>query len=180
MASAMKNLSLGSFGRGLFWIGALGMVAYGLKPRPSGPSPGSKMPSVIVYDLEGNPRRIDTEGRPLLIEAFASWCAACRRSSSTLEAISSLGAAHDLDVIAVSLDSKAENAKKARDTWPIRTPVFHDESGEFSDRLSIRILPTYILVDAEGRIQQVDAGNIGASTFRGWLQASGKTASADP
>jgi len=168
----MKQIAWGSIGRGLFWLGALGMLAYGLKPRSSGPIPGAELPSLIVYDLEGAPRRLDTRGRPLLIEAFASWCGACRRSSSTLEAISALGAAHDLEVIAVSVDAKVENARAARDSWPIRATVYHDETGEFSDKLSIRILPTYILVDAEGRIQQVDSGSVGASTFRGWLRAS--------
>jgi cytochrome c biogenesis protein CcmG, thiol:disulfide interchange protein DsbE len=154
------------------WLLAVGLFLYALRPRPSGPEVGSRPESVQLQTLDGVLERLEPQGKPLLVEAFASWCVACRRSSSTLTAIDSLGKKHALDVVAVSVDSDVEKARGAAESWPIRARVMHDPSGDFSRQFSIQVLPTYILIAADGTVQSVHAGVADATTFRTWLQAA--------
>lgn len=74
-----------------------------------------------------------------------------------------------LDVVAVSLDDDAADAQEAARTWPIQVPVLHDVRGQFARKYQVDVLPTYILVDTEGRVSHVRSGTAGASDLRTWL-----------
>lgn len=165
------KLSGSNLAQNALWIVALAILAYGLRPQRSGPEPGTKFEPVVLQTLDGRSHRLAVRGKPLLIEAFASWCVACRRNSSTLDAIFALGEQHKLDVVAVSVDADPADAASAAENWPIRAPVFVDRSGRFSKDFAIRVLPTYILVDADGTVRDVHAGTVGAGAFRSWLRA---------
>jgi thiol-disulfide isomerase/thioredoxin len=147
----------------LFWIVAAGFVLYGLRPRPSGPT---------VQTLDGELTELKPNGRPLLVEAFASWCVACQRSASALEGMFSLSEKHSIDVVAVSVDADVSDARRAAANWPIHAPVFHDNTGEFARAFSVQVLPTYVLIGTDGRVLDVHSGTAGASTFRTWIRAA--------
>jgi thiol-disulfide isomerase/thioredoxin len=106
----------------------------------------------------------------LLIEAFASWCGACRRQSGLMSDLADARNQGQLDVIAVSVDQNVQNARKAKNSWPIPVDVVHDARGEFSQKYRVEVLPTYILVGTDGLVKRVTAGVAGASDIRAWLK----------
>lgn len=154
------------------WLAVLGVVGLGLMPSRSGPSVGKPAAVVEVQTLEDAGARHRLPGelkRPLLIEAFASWCGACRRNARILD---DLGAAREegrLDLALVSVDDAPEEALAAKNSWPILAPVFFDVTGEFSRAYKVEVLPTYILIGTDGQVKRVTTGNPGASDIRAWL-----------
>ena len=141
-----------------------------------GPRIGSEAPEHTLLALDSGeqvafPEAIEA-GHPILIKAFASWCGACKRST-WLEDFTDLDASKDLQFMAVSVDDDSQDAIRAKEEWPIRAPVFFDSTGAFSRDYEIRVLPTYILLDANHRVLRVTSGLPGPLDFRAW-KAAGK------
>ncbi len=157
------------------WIAAIVVVGLALWPKDSGPEPGS--PSAhFELPIVGSTETFSHSGarkRPLLIKAFASWCSACKRSASSLPALAEAARKGKLDVVAVSVDDKAQKALAAKKNWPIRVPVLHDENGRFKEAYDIVSLPTFILINSDGQVADVKTGSPGASDLRRWLNPDG-------
>ena len=100
-------------------------------------------------------RLADFHGTPVLVNLWASWCAPCVKELPTLD---KLAQSHDVDgelgVIAVSQDSGPQPSvvaflKKLNVT---DLGAYHDPNMALSGALGPDVvLPTSILIDAEGR-----------------------------
>lgn len=158
------------------WLSVAGVLVLALAPKNSGPSVGTSAAShelAVVSATDGAAKTQAIPGRlerPLLIEAFASWCGACRRSSGILADLKAARDSGTLDVVAVSVDDSPEEALMAKNEWPIEVEVLHDSTGRFARDYRVDVLPTYILVGVDGRVKRVTAGAPGASDIRAWLR----------
>ena len=140
--------------------------------KDTGPQLGETAHFVQVAPL-AEPGLIELPGkreRPLLIKAFASWCAACK-GASWYDTPASAIEKGSLEVLAVSVDASREDAARAARDWPIRVPVAHDSTGEFARHYNIRLLPTYVLIGSDGKVQRVSSGVPGPLDLRAWSQA---------
>lgn len=170
----------------VIWLAVAAALMLAFWPRSSGPQEGKPAAALELPVVEAKgrgaqfgekPELRSIPGaleRPLLIEAFASWCGACRRTSGTLEELRPAQTAGKLDVIAISVDDDARKALQAKTSWPINVEVLHDEAGEFSRSYQVDVLPTYILVGTDGTVKRVTAGIAGASDVRAWLAEAEK------
>jgi thiol-disulfide isomerase/thioredoxin len=156
------------------WLAVAGVLALAVLPRNSGPKLGqAAAPHELSLVGEAGLRKIPGNlERPLLIEAFASWCGACKRSSGTLSDLGEAEAAGRLDLVAVSVDDDASDALSAKRGWPIPIDVVHDADGLFARDYQVDVLPTYILVGVDGTVKRVTTGSPGASDIRAWLRAA--------
>jgi thiol-disulfide isomerase/thioredoxin len=159
---------------GVLWALVVGVLFLAVMPRNSGPKLG---PAASIGELPlvsngapGETRKVPGSlERPLLIEAFASWCGACRRQSGLMGDLAEAQKAGKLDVLAVSVDRSAKKALEAKNSWPIPVDVVHDARGEFSKLYNVEVLPTYVLVGTDGQVKRVTTGTAGASDIRAWL-----------
>lgn len=142
-------------------------------PKDSGPEVGeSAAPVVLTKTSDGSKAPLQPQGgRPLLVKAFASWCGACRRST-WLDDLGDVTTREGLDFVAVSVDDSIDQAIRARDEWPIEGEVMFDQAGEFSASYDVSLLPTYVLIGADGRVQRVTAGLPGPLDLRAWSRAA--------
>lgn len=157
------------------WAAVLGVITLAILPKNSGPDVGQPASS-LELPLVGHPghtRILPGDGsRPLLIEAFASWCGACRRNSGILNDLNAAQEEGRLDVVAVSVDDHERKALEAKNQWPISVDVLHDADGKFARNYRVEVLPTYILIGTDGKVKRVTSGSPGASDIRAWLSAS--------
>lgn len=158
------------------WVAVLGVLVLALMPSRSGPPVGKPAAALELPSVGGAAEMQSLPGelkRPLLIEAFASWCGACRRNAGVLGDLRAAEAEGRLDVIAVSVDDSPKKALAAKNEWPILGEVLHDAEGAFAREYKVDVLPTYILVGTDGQVKRVTSGNPGASDIRAWLTESG-------
>ena len=138
---------------------------------PGTDAPGFDLPlvaeatgSISRWSLEGH------KGKPVLIEVFASWCGTCRRSAPTLaEAHEKYG--DKLEFLGISMDDNAEAAALAKQHWRIPYAVAHDDRGAFARAYKIRVLPTFVLLDQDGRIAEVTTGAPSPGRVEEWATA---------
>ncbi len=164
---------VGRFFDYLSWGVLLVLGLHFLTRETGGPEVGAVVPTQRLIDIESGAvsSALDEGKGPILIKAFASWCGACRRSV-WLEDLTDLGETSHLRFVSVSVDESIEQAKEAARDWPIEGPVLFDQSGQFSRDFDVQVLPTYILIDDEGRISRVTSGLPGPLDFRAWKRAA--------
>ena len=116
---------------------------------------GKSAPDVTFHDPDGGEISLaDFHGTPVVVNLWATWCAPCVQELPTLNA---LARAHDkagaLGVIAVSQDSGPQSSVEA---FLAKLKVddlgaYHDPKMGLSGALNAEVLPTTILLDANGK-----------------------------
>ncbi len=139
-------------------------------PSKGGGAPGFDLPVVAANSPGGRVSLEERDGKPVLIEVFASWCGSCRKSAPVL------ARAHEkygsrLEFVGVSVDDNRDAAVRAKESWHIPYTVAYDDRGAFARAYKIRVLPTFVLVDREGRIQKVSAGTLSPGTLDEWAES---------
>ncbi|MCO4292848.1 AhpC/TSA family protein [Solitalea sp. MAHUQ-68] len=115
---------------------------------------GRPAPDFAYADLQGKklgPK--DFKGKYLIIDFWASWCGPCRQEIPHLKEVYKKYKDKGLEILAVSLDAKADQWKKAMDeekmTWPqVNAP---DSKPVMSSYLFSGI-PYLVVVDKDGKI----------------------------
>lgn len=118
----------------------------GAEPKP--------MPPLSFVDAEG--RRVDLadfKDRVILLNLWATWCGPCVKEMPSLDRLQSQLGGDAFQVVALSLDRGGRTAVEPfyKKTGVEHLTVFLDPGSESMKVLSLRGLPTTILVDPEGR-----------------------------
>jgi thiol-disulfide isomerase/thioredoxin len=116
---------------------------------------GKPGPQTEFLDPDGQQTSLaELEGKPLLVNLWATWCAPCVQEMPTLD---KLAAAEDgkLQVVAISQDMggpEKVDAFFAKERFTT-LEAYRDPKMQLMTDLGVEVLPTTILFDAEGREQ---------------------------
>ena len=117
-------------------------------PRPA--------PDLSLTDLNG--AALDwksLEGKVVLVDFWATWCAPCRKSMPRLQALHDRYANRGFTVLGVSIDQAkdAPKVKRFASTRKITYPIAIDGAkGSVWERFAVKAVPAAFLVDANGQI----------------------------
>ena len=112
------------------------------------------LPVLAFYTETGGQVNLqDFQGRVILLNYWASWCAPCRAEMPSLNALQAHCAKAPFTVLAVSLDrGKADEPKAFLQKLQIKNLTFyHDPENKTAHALSVYGLPTSLLIDKKGR-----------------------------
>ena len=148
----MKGLKKLFFGIMMLLMGA---VAFGAEMDLS---------KVTLKDVNGMNYSFGKDGKPTYVKFWASWCPICL---SGLEDINSLSKEmKDFEVITVVSpglvgEKKTEDFKKWYKSLGYKNiKVLLDEKGELSKILNVRVYPTSVVVNKDGKAEKVLPGHL--------------------
>ena len=126
--------------------------------KPAQEAALARLPAFSIAGLDGKPvSHTQLQGRPAIIEFWATWCVPCR---TTLPYLGKLATEHpELQVVAVAVESEEKDVKTAAAAFPpamtvgLGTP---EVARAFGDLTAV---PTTFVVDREGRIASVIYGS---------------------
>lgn len=140
--------------------------------------PGDPMPAIRLPNLQGEPKALPGEfqGRPLLINVWASWCGPCIEEMPELDRYASTQGVTGTQVIGLALDSPdaiREFLQRVPVTYPILvdTPGPADASVWLGNRKGV--LPYSVLVGADGRILKQKVGPFASGEIDDWSAGRG-------
>jgi thiol-disulfide isomerase/thioredoxin len=146
-----------------------------LRKSDSGPEEGSNAADFSLTLADHPTERFTLaaqRGQPVVIDVFASWCSACRSMSPTLADLAKAPRKREVRFVGVAVDTSLEDAVAVRRNWGIAFPIVLADAA-FSAAYRIKVLPTIIVLDAEGRVRHVTTGVTRASRIDGWLEDLG-------
>jgi thiol-disulfide isomerase/thioredoxin len=112
-------------------------------------------PKTPFGDEYGTSTTIDAfKGKIVILNFWATWCAPCIKEMPSLERLAARLSAEKFAVIAVSQDKGgASIAKPFLDRIGVRSlPLYVDPNGRLSRDLSVRGLPTTVVIAGDGTV----------------------------
>ncbi len=130
-------------------------------PPPTVPA---SRPDITLKDLEGKPRRLaEWDGKSLVINFWATWCAPCRREIPLLNRIRSEYGSKGFEVVGIAVDF-ADDVRAFTKDFPIRYPLLiGEEDGLAAARafgVETMAFPFTAFIDAHGRVVAVHLGEL--------------------
>lgn len=122
------------------------------------------VPTLPLVDQAGVRWQLaDLRGCAVLLNFWASWCEPCRAEMPSLQALAEREAQR-LVVITINLKELPDAVQRFVQATGLQLPVVRDAQGELAKAWGIRIYPSTVLIDSQGRVH---------STVRGALDWAG-------
>ena len=171
-------------------IAAVAIPPAGAESPPDSPfaqdfsllTPPVPAPPEAFEDLAGNRVRLaDLEGRVVLLNFWATWCAPCIREMPALDRLQALLGPEGLTVAAVSIDRGGRNvvAPFAEKLGLEHMSLYLDPKSKLARAFALAGLPATFLIDAEGNVVRGLAGPAewdseeSVALIRNYLKAGG-------
>ena len=116
--------------------------------------------AIELTELEGSPvsSMQQLEGKVVLVDFWASWCAPCRKSFPWLNAIQQRHAAEGLVVVAVNEDTERSDAIQFLQQVPADFSILYDNAGALAEQYQLMGMPSSFLLDKKGQIRYRHVG----------------------
>ena len=109
---------------------------------------GQSLPKLSVQWLDKKP---ETEGKPMIVEFWATWCPPCRSSIPHLNEIYAKYKDKGLQIVGITDEDRAK-IKKFEKEVPIEYAVGLDANGKYAKPFGIKGIPHAVLVDKTGKV----------------------------
>lgn len=131
-------------------LAALVVVGLALWPK----APGRPALGLSFSDGEGRPVTLaDFQGKVLLLNLWATWCAPCRHEMPALDRLQEKLGGRDFQIVALSVDRGGLPAvRRFYEQVGVRSlPIYIDTAGTALRQAGATGLPTTLLLDRNGR-----------------------------
>jgi cytochrome c biogenesis protein CcmG/thiol:disulfide interchange protein DsbE len=149
-------------GMGALWIWfTMANFAPGTNGETPAPHQGFSAPDFTTQSLTGEDISLSSfQGRPVLVNIWASWCLPCRKEMPAMEKIFQDYRDNGFTVLAVNATSqdKINNVKTFVDEYQLTFPILLDEDSAIVNAYQVSAFPTSFFISADGTIQDVVVG----------------------
>ncbi|HET9846528.1 MAG TPA: TlpA disulfide reductase family protein [Nitrospira sp.] len=144
------------------------VVTFGFRGSLSGADPStdpfvalrvSRVPTghpMGTFDLKaldgGTLRSADLIGKVVLLNFWATWCGPCKEEMPSLGRLQEQFDSARVRVVTVTADMYPQGIRQFLDQLGVRLPVGFDQDQELSRKLSVRGLPTTVVIGQDGHI----------------------------
>jgi thiol-disulfide isomerase/thioredoxin len=126
---------------------------------------GDSFPSLETFQLEGKPLPA-LQGKVVLVDFWASWCAPCKKSFPVMNALQQKYASEGLVIVAVNVDEAASDFENFVKKTPVAFATVRDAKQKLINRVDVHTMPTSFLCDRDGKVRFMHSGFEGESTRR--------------
>ena len=118
--------------------------------------PGGAAPPLSGVKLDGVPYSLTgSQGRPVLVQFWATWCTICRAEQGSISAI----ARDHPDTITVAMQSGSDaEVGHHMAGQGLHFPVVNDPDGRIAAAWGVHAVPASFIIGADGRIRFVEVG----------------------
>ena len=132
---------------------ALAAQAFAAPPQARLVPEGEAIPDQPLYGLFHDYRKFsDFQGKPLIINVWASWCAPCRAEMGSLDRLARRHNGRQFHVIGISTDDHADKAQAFVVGAGVSFDNYIDRNLVLENMLGASRIPLTVLVDAKGKV----------------------------
>ncbi len=136
----------------------------GIDNQGSGLNPGDVAPNFIIQLEDGRYLTLaDLQGRPVMINFWATWCGPCRLEMPDI--VAAAEADTNLVVLAVNVQEPMSAIGPFVEEYNMSMPVVRDPQGALRDLYGVRGMPTSVFIHADGTIATTWAGLLTEATL---------------
>ena len=137
--------------------------------------PGSPSPKFSNYEnFNGGTTSLDDfKGKVTYIDIWATWCLPCRGEIPALKELEKKFHGKDVAFVSISIDQNKDEWKefvKSEDLKGVQLFAENAFESQFIQDYGIRQIPTFIIIDKEGKIVNADAPRPSSNEITGLLE----------
>jgi cytochrome c biogenesis protein CcmG/thiol:disulfide interchange protein DsbE len=146
-------------------IGFVALLWFGLQRADPKVEAESRVPAFQLPRLEGGSlSSSELEGRPVVVNFWASWCIPCREEAPLLERTWREYKDKGVVIVGINIKDSITAAREFVDEFDITYPIVRDESGELERDFGLTGLPETFFIDHEWEfIGSASGSEVGAS-----------------
>jgi thiol-disulfide isomerase/thioredoxin len=138
------------------WASAAAAADSELKPWTGGAAP-----PLALRDLQGVERRLeDYRGKVVVLNYWATWCDPCRDEMPSMQRLQDRLAGKPFAILAVDYGEGAPRIQDFLKKVPVRFTVLLDRDLATADAWKVKVLPTSLVIGADGRIRYSAVGGL--------------------
>ena len=127
--------------------------------------------AVELSTFDGEPFRLDMlQGRPVLVNFFASWCAPCVREMPEIEAVKS-EFGERVAFVGINVTDDEDDADELVADTGVTWQLARDRDGLLLQAVGGRAMPTTLVLDRAGKIVEARSGSVTRDEVRAMLAA---------
>ncbi len=147
----------------LLLVVAAAFVFFGCSDSRRGIYPGETAPDVVGVNLAGQPFSLhQVQGRVVLVNFWATWCAPCMAELPALERLHKSLSGQGFSVVGIAVDDSLDNIKEAVAQNGITYPVLLDEKGKSKRLFELKGFPESFVLDAQKKVMIITDPGDGA------------------
>lgn len=126
---------------------------------------GQKLPALDYTLFDGGTAQLATDGTPLVINFWASYCGPCVAEMPAIEQVHQANAGK-VEILGLQVMEAAEKGQALVDRTGVTYPLGRDPRGDVVRAFGSVNLPTTVLVKGDGTIVAVHAGELSAAELQ--------------
>lgn len=120
--------------------------------------PGALAPGFELPGEGGTVSLAAYRGKLVYVDFWASWCGPCRKSFPWMSALQQRYGAHGLQVVAINLDAKRDDAAAFLAHTPAGFTVAYDAAGATARAYGVKGMPSSALIGRDGTLLWLHTG----------------------
>ena len=129
---------------------------------------GDTFPDLSKFKLEG--KLPDLNGKVVLVDFWASWCAPCKESFPTMNDLQKRYGRQGFIIIAINVDENNSDMVDFLKKHSASFTVVRDAAQKLVDKVDISTMPTSFLIDSSGKVRFTHSGFRGDETKKRYEQ----------
>lgn len=127
-----------------------------------------------MKDIAGKEIRLaDLKGKTVLLDFWTTWCPPCRADAPSLDKLHKKFGGKELAIIGISVSEERAVVEKYLKEHPKAYATVLSTENELPRPYQIGRFPTYLVIDAEGKVASVAQGDQGFAELRRMLRKAG-------
>jgi thiol-disulfide isomerase/thioredoxin len=126
---------------------------------------GDRLTAIHLVSTSSTPYTLAPDGRPRLINVFATWCGPCREETPAFARAARKLQKRGFEVVGIDQEESAARVLEFAQDFHVPYDLYIDNDGITKSVLGARMIPTTILVGSDGRIRWIHPGPIDPQTL---------------
>ncbi len=132
---------------------------------------GDEAPNFELVDMNGEKHQLsDYKGQGVFLNFWGTWCEPCEREFPIINRYYQVYKTQGLQVLAVNIAESDFVVQNYIDRKGLTFPVLIDKSKSVMGTYNINPLPTTVLINPEGKIENIITGEMSETAIRSYME----------
>ncbi|CAM3964729.1 thiol-disulfide oxidoreductase ResA [Lederbergia lenta] len=133
---------------------------------------GDDAPDFVLTDMEGKKHQLsEYKGQGVFLNFWGTWCPPCKREMPDMDSQYQVYKDQGIEILAVNIGDTEFQINNFVNSHDLSFPILRDKTKDVKDMYRITNMPVTVLVDPDGKITQVEVGELTEAKIKGMMES---------